>query len=62
MKIYFMVHTRFEVILMFWEPERRPVWKIYLQDAPESVIEKTGLEKEELEKILDILHEHRIIN
>lgn len=47
---------------MFWEPERRPIWKIYLQDAPESVIEKTGLEKEELEKILDILHEHRIIN
>lgn len=45
-----------------WFEDKKPVWKIYLNDAPQSIIDETGLSREELEKILDILHENRIIN
>lgn len=45
-----------------WRIERKPNWKIYLEEAPDYVIRQTGLTKEELEKVLDVLDEHRIIN
>lgn len=45
-----------------WLDERKPNWKTYLEDAPEYVISETGHSREELEQILNILHEHRIIN
>lgn len=47
---------------MFWLDERKPNWKLYLEDAPEHLISRTGLDRGELERILDILHEERIIN
>lgn len=45
-----------------WFTYRRPQWEIYLEDASESVIEETGLTREQLKRVLDVLHEHRIIN
>lgn len=42
--------------------KRKPVWKIYLDDAPEHVIRQTGLSRKELENVLQVLDEHRIIN
>jgi len=42
--------------------EPAPQWKTYLNVAPNYVIEETGLSREKLGEILDILHEHRIIN
>lgn len=45
-----------------WFDVRKPQWQTYLEDAPESVIRKTGLTRKELKKTLDVLHEHRIIN
>lgn len=38
-----------------------PKWKEELKYAPEYVIEDTGLERRELERILEVLHEHKII-
>jgi hypothetical protein len=41
---------------------REPQWKAYLEDAPESVIKETGMSRKELQKTLEVLYEHRIIN
>lgn len=40
----------------------QPSWEIYLEDAGENIIKKTGLSRKELHRILTILHEERIIN
>lgn len=45
-----------------WGELDEPIWKKYLDDAPNSIVVETGLSRDELEKILDILYEHRIIN
>lgn len=41
---------------------KRPQWEIYLEDAPESVIRETGLSREKLKQVLEVLYENRIIN
>lgn len=46
----------------WWMDERKPAWKIYLDEADETVIKQTGLSREKLKNVLDILHEYRIIN
>lgn len=45
-----------------WEIENEPVWKKYLRDTNDYVIGQTGLSRKKLEEVLDVLHEHRIIN
>lgn len=42
--------------------QQTPQWKKYLEDAPNFVIEETGLSREKLDKILSVLYDHRIIN
>lgn len=41
---------------------RKPQWESYLEDAPESVIQETGLSREKLKQVLEIVYENRIIN
>lgn len=41
---------------------KEPSWETYLENAPEYVIQETGLSREKLKQVLDILHENRIIN
>lgn len=41
---------------------KAPNWETYLEDAPEYVIQETGLSREKLKQVLDVLHDHRIIN
>lgn len=41
---------------------RKPSWETYLEDASDRVIEETGLSREKLKKVLEVLYEHRIIN
>lgn len=45
-----------------WMDYRTPTWETYLESTPQFVIDQTGLTKEELKKVLEILHEHRVIN
>lgn len=45
-----------------WSNEHRPLWIDYLEEAPDYVIEETGLTKEQLKQILQVMYEHRIIN
>ena len=40
----------------------KPSWEIYIEDASESVIKETGLSREKLKQVLEVLYEHRIIN
>lgn len=48
---------------MYWMSDyKKPQWKTYLEDAPEYVIQETGLSREKLQQVLATLHEHRIIN
>lgn len=39
-----------------------PNWETYLADAPEYVIQETGLSREKLKQVLNVLYEHRVIN
>lgn len=41
---------------------KKPQWKTYLDDAPNYVIEETGLSREKLEQVLEVLYDHRVIN
>jgi hypothetical protein len=45
-----------------WFTYKRPTWEIYLENASEDVIRRTGLSREELKHVLDVLHEERVIN
>lgn len=40
----------------------KPNWESYLEDAPDYVIDETGLSREKLQKVLSILYKNRIIN
>lgn len=41
---------------------KKPNWEMYLDDAPEGVIKETGLSREKLKQVMEVLYEHRIIN
>lgn len=41
---------------------KKPTYELYLEDAPKHVIEETGLSREKLKQVLDVLYEHRVIN
>jgi transcription initiation factor IIE alpha subunit len=45
-----------------WEDTRKPLWDRYLEEAPNYVIDETGLNREELRKVLQVLYDNRIIN
>lgn len=45
-----------------WGDIQEPVWETYLDRAPEDVIRETELSREELKRVLQVLHEHRIIH
>lgn len=46
-----------------WNHKHKPLWKTYLDNMPDYIIEEEiGLSKEQLEKVLDVLYEHRVIN
>lgn len=64
MIVYFFGYLKVEVIDVFnvWENEHRPLWKSYLEEASDYVIEQTGLTKEQLKDVLQVMYEHRIIN
>lgn len=48
--------------LWFLHDYKKPSWENYLEEASESVIEETGLSREKLKQVLDVLYENRIIN
>lgn len=39
-----------------------PVWKEYLRKSPEHIIRETGLSRERLEQVLEILYDNHIIH
>ena len=41
---------------------KRPGWETYLEDAPEDVIRETGLSREKLKQVLEVMYDNRIIN
>ena len=41
---------------------RKPSWETYLESTPESVVKQTGLSREKLKQILEVLYENRVIN
>jgi hypothetical protein len=47
-----------------WNPWKleRANWETYLEDCPESVIRETGLSREKLKQVLQVMHDHRVIN
>lgn len=45
-----------------WFDIKKPQWESYLDEADEDVINQTGLTREKLKQVLEVLHEHRIIN
>lgn len=49
-------------LLESWGRIDKPLWKKYLEDAPDRVIEETNLSRDEIKKVLEVLYEHRIIN
>lgn len=40
----------------------KPNWETYLENAPESVIKETGLSRDKLKQVLNVLYESRVIN
>lgn len=48
-------------LLKGWQ-YKKPVWETYLEDCSESVIRETGLSREKLKEILQVMYENRIIN
>jgi len=46
---------------MYWHDYEKPSWEIRLEDAPEYVIQKTGMTRKELERLLHYLQEEGII-
>jgi hypothetical protein len=61
---FFFGNPNVEVIsvIKMWDTKHKPLWKSYLDDAPNHVIEETGLTKEQVENVLQVLYDHRIIN
>jgi hypothetical protein len=45
-----------------WFLEDQPLWKKHLDRADECTIQQTGLSREKLEEVLEILYESRVIN
>lgn len=39
-----------------------PLWRTYLERASDSVIQETGLERDELKRVLEVCYKNRIIN
>lgn len=45
-----------------FEKYQKPTWKIYLEDTPDWKLKETGLSREKLHQVLDVLYDLRIIN
>ncbi len=45
-----------------WFSYKKPKWETNLQWCSDNIIEKTGLSRERLKKVLEILHENNIID
>lgn len=45
-----------------WFLKDQPIWKQNLDRTDEYTIEQTGLSREKLEQVLEILYENRVIN
>ncbi|MEK5063659.1 hypothetical protein [Cytobacillus sp. FSL R5-0596] len=45
-----------------WFSYQKPRWEIKLDGCEENVIEKTGLSRERLIKVLKVLHDNEIID
>ena len=41
---------------------KKPQWESNLEDVSERVIEETGLSRDKLKQVLEIMYEHRVIN
>lgn len=48
--------------MITWVHDNKPTWETNLEKASESVVEETGLSREQLQDILNVLYEHRVIN
>lgn len=46
----------------FLKEDDLPQWQVYLERASDYVIDQTGLSREKLKEVLDVLYENRIIN
>lgn len=46
----------------FLKEDDLPQWQVYLERASDYVIDQTGLYREKLKEVLDVLYENRIIN
>lgn len=40
----------------------KPQWEVYLENIREDIIKETGLSREKLKQILEVLYVNRIIN
>lgn len=49
-------------IMWFMKDYKRPQYEIYLEDLSESAVRETGLSREKLKEVMDIMYEHRVIN
>lgn len=45
-----------------WYTYKRPLWQSYLEDLSESAVRETGLSREKLKQVLEVMYEHRVIN
>lgn len=46
----------------WFKTQHDPLWRDYLDRADKFIIEETGLSRERLEKVLEVLYKYRIIN
>lgn len=45
-----------------WATDSRPNWKKQLEESPDYIIRQTGLSREELDRVLEVLYQERIIH
>lgn len=49
-------------MMWFMNDYKRPQYESYLENLSESVVRETGLSREKLKEVLNIMYENRVIN